>query len=416
MKKISVLLKKHKESFNNLGYLGGMQVINLVFPFIIYPHLINTIGAEQYGKALYYQGICLLLAVFINYGFNLSSTRIIASNKDNVEVIRKIYFSTVLSKLLLFVPVFIIYILLGYFNVDDNDFLIYLLCAGPFISEIFIPIWLYQGSNKLKYSTYINLILKAMLLIAIVCFVKDESDLYHYVLLMFLFHFIISSANVIVPFRYFNIKYVRIYPQDLVESYRDGFSVFLTSVFVAIKDKINIVIVGHFFGGVEVVVYDFAMKVLNVTSIPKNVLITSFFPKVANSKDLDLAKNISVFVFGINVTMVVFSWIATYHLYNLLLPNVPSEYMYIVMSLVISILPVGVSTCISRFVLVPYYYDKLLAKTVILNCVLYFFAIGTYKIFVEEYTLSGFTTVLLFTYFIEFIIRLFVLNMVRKKL
>ena len=74
----------------NFTYLSIIEIIGLLLPLITFPYLIRTIGAQKYGIIVFAQTIVAYLVMIVNFGFNVSATRIISENRHNINKINEI--------------------------------------------------------------------------------------------------------------------------------------------------------------------------------------------------------------------------------------------------------------------------------------------------------------------------------------
>lgn len=90
VKNISDYIYRYKTLIENFGYLTLLQICNLLIPLVTYPYLINTLGKNLYGVIIYSQAIVSYLAIFVNWGFNISATKYISINREDSKKINEI--------------------------------------------------------------------------------------------------------------------------------------------------------------------------------------------------------------------------------------------------------------------------------------------------------------------------------------
>lgn len=97
MKRISEIKKQINKSkdgktvFANFGYLSLLQVAGYVFPLISMPYLARVIGADGFGKIAFASAIVVWIQTISDWGFNLTATRDVAQNRDNKELVSRIF-------------------------------------------------------------------------------------------------------------------------------------------------------------------------------------------------------------------------------------------------------------------------------------------------------------------------------------
>ena len=54
-----------------MGYLGVVQILNMLTPLLIYPHLMESLGSEKIGTLVYHQTIVLFFVIVVSFGQNI---------------------------------------------------------------------------------------------------------------------------------------------------------------------------------------------------------------------------------------------------------------------------------------------------------------------------------------------------------
>lgn len=123
--------------------------MNYIIPLITLPYLVHKLGPESYGILGFSLALIQYFTRLTDYGFNLSATKEIASNK-NINDVSKVYWSVLCCKLILLV---ISAVILG-LAIHLNDFLsankIVVWCSFiAVLGSLLFPIWLFQGLERM---------------------------------------------------------------------------------------------------------------------------------------------------------------------------------------------------------------------------------------------------------------------------
>ena len=400
-----IINKKYTLALKNIGYLGVLKICNSIFPFVSYPYLIKTLGSEQYGEIIYYEGIAIFFAVFVSYGFNLSATRDISNCRGDINKVSYEFYNVLITKLIILSPVYVLYILIGYIFFNDN-LKLYMLCSGPLISEFLFPLWFYQGMEKLKNSSILTVMFRFLLLLSILFLIKEKNDNIDYAYLLMMYH--ISYGSVTILYIIFKFKIWSYIPNNIKikKTLRSGFSVFLSTMLTAVKDRLNVIIVGSFLGHSEVVLFDFSSKLLSAISLPQNIIINSFFSTISKEKSIHLFKKITFYINVLNTPIFIISCIFIWFFSSLFFTYNNHE-LIAMMIIMLAVLPLGVSSSISRLYLLPFGHDAILARITFINSSLYLIIILSYLYISKELSIVNFSILILVTYFIELLIRVF---------
>ena len=157
---------QYRVQVSNFAYLSIVQFGNMILPLIVLPFLLNRLGIDNYGLVVFSQSIAAYFAVFIRFGFNTYATQQVSRFSENKSKLNEIFINVIFLELLFFL--ISIGVMLGYFYifpVKYNEVYIYSLIAA-FIESL-LPIWYFQGIERMKYITLINLIAKIISLICI---------------------------------------------------------------------------------------------------------------------------------------------------------------------------------------------------------------------------------------------------------
>ena len=84
----------------NFFSLVIIQALNVLLPFLTIPYLIGRIGLENFGLLTFVHSFILFLVIFVEYGFNISTTREISIHSNEKEAVSRIY-SEVLRKVII---------------------------------------------------------------------------------------------------------------------------------------------------------------------------------------------------------------------------------------------------------------------------------------------------------------------------
>lgn len=161
----------------NVFSLGLVQVANYVFPFITVPIVSRIIGPDKFGVLSFASSFVTYFTLLINFGFDLSATRAIAANRNNVEERNKVFNQVVTAKLILFSASLVLF-LIALFTVpqlrDEKQVAIFsfFIC----FSWVITPNWLYQGMQELSRVAMFNLVTKVIFTVIILLVIKEKSD------------------------------------------------------------------------------------------------------------------------------------------------------------------------------------------------------------------------------------------------
>lgn len=278
---IKEMIINNKKVIENYFFMTILQVLNSFFYLLIYPYLIRTLGAEQYGVYVFATSVVSYFVFFITFGLDLPATKAIAENVDNKDKMQEILSSIFTAKTYLF---FIsIAVLAGLLWIVPKFYIykeVIALCFISIYSYVLFPQWFFQGIQKMRVVTYIQLGVKILSLPVIFTMVKSAEDFFVYVAII-TFSTLLGSiiAFFIIKYQYrLSIRWqdMRMLKHWLVE----GKPFFYSSLAGSIKEYSIPIIIGSFFGMRDVAIYDLANKIVIVPRTLFMSVNAAIFPKL----------------------------------------------------------------------------------------------------------------------------------------
>jgi len=153
---------------------------------------------------------------------------------------------------------------------------------GNTLVNILFPIWYFQGIQKMRIVTYIQLAFKIVSLPFIFLFVVGKDD-------VGIFSGIITGFNVAgglvatyILFFHEKIKIHFVSFKKLINWYKDALPFFWSNAGAAVKQQSIAIIIGSYFNMADVAIYDLAYKIISIPQILFGSINGALFPKIAN--------------------------------------------------------------------------------------------------------------------------------------
>ncbi len=286
IERIKLLLKNedNKKLLSSFISLSTLQGVNLILPLILLPYLVRTLGVELYGLIAFSTAFVYYFQVVTDYGFNLTATRETSIYRDNKTKIVEIYNSVMIIKLILATLCFILMsIIVLSFKILRDNYEIYYLSFGVVIGNALLPMWLFQGMEKMKYMTILNLITKVSFTILIFIFVNKKQD-YLLVPIFTSTGYIISGlVSILIIKKSFKITIAKQPIKTLKIYLHDGWYIFLSQLKITFFSNSNILILGFFTGNVEVGYFSSAEKIIRTLSALQTPVVNAMFPYISKN-------------------------------------------------------------------------------------------------------------------------------------
>jgi O-antigen/teichoic acid export membrane protein len=377
IRRTKAIIIKNKILLENFSFLSVLQVSNLLIFLLTIPYLFRVLGKENYGLVVFAQTIAIYFSIIVNFGFTVTGTRDISISRDNHEKVNKIisliltlkslFFMLslfILTVLILFIPLFAKHPYIFYFSM--------LFC----LSEALFPIWYFQGIEKMKYITFINIGTRVISAISIFHFIKNPED---YVLVPVLLGIGTISGVIVglfIVFRIHNNSFKIPTVAAMKSCFVDNIPLFISNVSSQIYVNANKLIVGSFLGMQEVAIYDVADKIVNLVKVPVLIVGQTLFPRVSRTKNVRFVKSAMwlVFIFFLFVYSVIFLF--ANQIIALFTGSENNEAASLLRLLAASILPVCLGLFFAELLLVPFGKLRDYAKMRSSSSLIYIFIIG----------------------------------------
>ena len=304
----------NKEDFktilNNFFSLTTLKVLTYILPLITFPYLIRVLGVEKFGLIMFAQATMYYFEIVVDFGFNLSATREVALNAEKTNKLNEIISAVFSIKfVLLIISFLILFIVLSIFDRFTDDYLIYYYSFLKVIAFAFFPVWFFQGIEKMKYVTWINIVSKTIYTILIFVFIQAESD-YLLVPLINGFGFFIGSLLALYyVFKRFNQSFVFNKFTIIKQSFIDSSMFFLSRVSVSLYTSSNILMLGLVASNVIVGYYAIAEKLYMVLRNLYQPIVQVIYPYISKSKNVKFFKKLYPGVVVLNFIGVYILWV-----------------------------------------------------------------------------------------------------------
>lgn len=279
--KIRDIWHNNTKVVENYAFMTILQVLNICFYLLIYPFLIRVLGAESYGLYAFAIAVVTLFITFVSFGFDLPAAKKIAENTDNKEIMSRVLSEVTATKVLLEMIALIIYSCLFLISAKMRDnALLFAIVFAQTITSIVFPQWYFQGVQRMRVVTYIQVAFKFATLPFIFWLLRSPDDCWIYALIAS-----VSSVGgglvawLIVRFKDgLKMRYVAL--PAVWRSIREVAPFFLSNVTGVVKEQGIVLLIGQFLGMSEVAIYDLANKIIIIPRTIFSKLNDALYPKM----------------------------------------------------------------------------------------------------------------------------------------
>lgn len=252
-----------KRLVENIFWLGALQGANYVLPIITLPYLMSHLGAEMLGLIVFAQAFIQWLVKITGYGFDFTATRQITLARNDHKRVSEIFSEvmTIKTGLMLFslLLMTVVVFLVPKFRAH---WVIYYIMFLMVLGNVLFPIWLFQGLERMRYQSILNVSAKAAGTAAIFIFIHKPSD---YVLAAAIQAGVTVLAGILsMGVIRWRLKIRFTLPRNiknLSSTMKDGTQVFISTLSTTAYGDGATLILGLVAGNVAVAYYGLAYKV-----------------------------------------------------------------------------------------------------------------------------------------------------------
>lgn len=273
----------------NIFSLFILQGSNYFITFLTLPYLTRVLGVEGFGIYSLTLSIAQYFVILIDFGFNLSASKRIAEHQDDPEYISKVFFETIYAKsilCLISIVGIIIFASLNAYSVIRSE-LIYTVIM--LIGTVLMPIWFFQGIEKLSVVTKLMVFSRLALLPLFFIFVRSDADVKYAIIIQSSLSLFAGLIAIIYIYKQNLIKVVNFTSLKIVHTLKDSFPIFIAALSNSLYTMSTTVIIGIFSNVYEVSIFTAADRMKGAILGVFLILGNAFYPRInsllVNNKD-----------------------------------------------------------------------------------------------------------------------------------
>lgn len=283
---------KSTKVLQNYSYLSALNIVSALVGFLIYPYIIRTLGAEQYGLYAFILAIAMYFQDIIDFGFDSPCTKRVALGAgDKAELSRIVSVVFCCKILLIILSVTIALPIVLAIPVLRHNMCLFAVIFIQNLYKTFYPQWYYLGIKNMKFSSILQAVIRVSQIPLILIFVKNTDDLMVYAAIVSGTMFvgsIVGGVNVLTD----GIRPVRVSFAQIKEYYSEATPFFITTISGRVKEKTLTAVIGACFGMRDVAIYDLAMKLIQIPKLLLNSINAALFPEVVTNATPERVKKI----------------------------------------------------------------------------------------------------------------------------
>jgi PST family polysaccharide transporter len=282
--KVHVFLfsNKNKQLIENIISLFILQGSNYILPLITFPYLVRVLGPEKFGLIAFAQAFIQYFIIITDYGFNLTATKEIAIYRDHSQKISGIFSSVMIIKLFFMIISFMIMsVIIFSFSKFTADCELYFITFLTVIGNVLFPIWFFQGVEKMRYITLINMSTRIIITILIFVCIRQEADYILVALIQSIGSVFAGIVALLVIRKHYNNLFVMPTYNQLIIALKEGWYVFISTAAVSLYTASNMIFLGFLGGNIAVGYFSAADKVIKAVQGLIGPVSQSIYPHIS---------------------------------------------------------------------------------------------------------------------------------------
>ncbi len=304
--------KQNKTLVNNIASLSVVQIVNYVFPLITIPYVSRIIGPEGFGIVSYITAFVSYFVLIVNFGFDFTATRKIASNPNDIKLLESVFVEVFNARIVLFIVTIPLYVgCIFLFPILHDNFWISLVLYINVLSNLLTPQYIFQGLQKLAFFSRVSLLKGIVNTILIFILIQNKDDLLLYTSIGVFTNFLISFIWIVYIFKFLKLNFKLNSLKNSKNALLRDKNVFFSSVIFSLYTTTNIVILGLFDTAENVGYYTTAITFITIIQSIINIpMASALYPYIGRSfaegREVGLAKlrKILPIVFYLNFCVV----------------------------------------------------------------------------------------------------------------
>lgn len=291
-----------------------VHIVRLIVPLLAIPILARTISESDYGVYMYAISFSAWISIFVEYGFNISSTRDIASGESVRETVAGTQSAKIILMVLTLPSAGLAIVLFPVFS----GYAIWAVAGWLFgVLAALSPIYYFQGKERLRLVGVIETISGAMLLGGVIFFVKNEHDSVFLPYILFFSRLLSPIVLTWILSKEIGLRWADLAVGKGISFLKKGFEFFVFQAAVSLYTSFNVVFLGFFCGPAQVGVYASAERVMRAGLGFIGQATNAIFPRLNALKASNLQEMMRVrrlvliALFGVGLLGMIITWLVS---------------------------------------------------------------------------------------------------------
>ncbi|MGG7078795.1 flippase [Clostridium sardiniense] len=245
----------------NFLYNTIYQMFIIIIPIITVPYISRILGPDGVGLYSYTASYAQYFVLFGMIGISLYGNRQVAYSKNNRKNLSEEFWNIYCLQFITTILALIIYIVL-FCIINNNNKAIYLIQSIIVLSTVFDISWFFIGYEDMKSVVVRNTIVKILGVFCVFIFVKEQSDVWKYAIIM-------SGSNFIGQIiMWLNLKdkidFYKPKLENSIKHLKPALALFISQLAIQVYTLLDKTMLGYMVGVGEVGLYENSQKTIKL--------------------------------------------------------------------------------------------------------------------------------------------------------
>ncbi|PCH53668.1 MAG: flippase [Flavobacteriaceae bacterium] len=287
--KIKNILKNKdvKVLLENFISLSSLQLVGMILQLITLPYVLRILGFTNYGIVILAASLVAYFQAITDFSFKITATRDVAIFRNSQKKLNIIY-SKVLTIKMIFLALSIVILCFVIFLYPPfyKERLVFFLTIPILFGYTLFPEWFFQGIEKMKYITFLNVGIKLFFTICIFIFIKVKEDYWIYPLLQSLGFIGAGIIGQFILIKKYKLKFIILKRRVITQTIVSNFPIFINQFFPTLYNNTSTFLLGILTTTSLVGVYDAVKKIIDLFISLLNIVSRVFFPFLNRKRDV----------------------------------------------------------------------------------------------------------------------------------
>lgn len=289
------MINKIKKTFNtkdkkalleNFISLSALQFVGMLLPLITLPYILRVIGFEKYGIIVFSASLIAYFTSLTDFSFKITATRDVAVNRNSPKRLNIIYSKVLTIKMFFLLISWTIIALVVYlYPPFYENRQIYFYTSLLLLGYVLFPEWFFQGIEKMRYITYLNLGIKLFFTLCVFIFIKKQSDFWIYPLLQSAGYIGAGLVGQYMMVKKYKLTFMLLPYKVILKTVKDNSPIFINQFVPTLYNNTSTFLLGIFGTDKLVGIYQAILTVVNLIVALIEIISRVFFPFLNRRKD-----------------------------------------------------------------------------------------------------------------------------------